>query len=685
MEREYLGDFKVIRKIGAGPLGALYLGEHKFIKRRFVIKVLPPEISADFVFIERFEREIGKVATLEHMNLVKVHNVSSVDGIYFIVSDFIADVHGESRNLSQYLGGLEKRLSETEVMQILKQIAYALDYIHGKKFDGQTMVHSSLKLNNILIGKTEEGIPHVYLSDIGLNSIIGQGKILTKAYQTVAETLEIDLRISGLDGDRIYASQNPEKGKITKLHRSFLQTYAFLAPEQKLGGNPERIGPKADTYAFGVLAYFLLMGYLPEGYFNMPSQSKGEFSFNWDLLIQATLRSDPEQRPDSLVALMGEIAAKELGYVEKTIVKVSPPKESFYGKRIEPEVREEKKEPIKQASLVEKVSYAKSPIEESLTPPVSTATRLMTNKKNSQAEQESDLDGGVATLVEKKPVIRESELLKQTFEEDPGAIFQRDLQVAPYRPQVKEISNIEPILTSMVMIIEGEYMRGSNIGARDEKPRHKVQVKSFAIDIHPVTNEQFIRFLQVMGGEKDSNNNDIILLKESRINRVGGKLSIETGYTKHPVVGVSWYGAVAYAKWTGKRLPTEVEWEIAATSGKEINIYPCGAEIERTRANFFSSDTTPVMSYPANEMGLYDVAGNVYEWCEDWYAYNYYEVSMHEPINPTGPHQGVYRVLRGGCWKSLAEDLRCSHRHRNNPGMMNRTCGFRLAADVADE
>ena len=89
MEREYLGDFKVIRKIGAGPLGALYLGEHKFIKRRFVIKVLPPEISEDTLFIERFEKEIGKVATLEHMNLVKVHNVSSVDGIYFIVSDFL--------------------------------------------------------------------------------------------------------------------------------------------------------------------------------------------------------------------------------------------------------------------------------------------------------------------------------------------------------------------------------------------------------------------------------------------------------------------------------------------------------------------------------------------------------------------------------------------------------------------
>jgi len=186
----------------------------------------------------------------------------------------------------------------------------------------------------------------------------------------------------------------------------------------------------------------------------------------------------------------------------------------------------------------------------------------------------------------------------------------------------------------------------------------------------------------VMGGEKDHQHRDLIKLKESRIHRSGGKLSIESGYAKHPVVGVTWYGAVAYAKWVGKRLPTEAEWEIAARGGSQGVLYCTGNDIEKSQANFFTSDTTAVMSYAPNDYGLYDVAGNVYEWISDWYAYNYYETSAQEPDNPRGPIQGVYRVLRGGCWKSLKEDLRCSKRHRNNPGTVNGTYGFRCAQDV---
>ncbi len=292
----------------------------------------------------------------------------------------------------------------------------------------------------------------------------------------------------------------------------------------------------------------------------------------------------------------------------------------------------------------------------------------------------------VAPSFTKDPVfklqINPGEIHRPQFDADPGAIFQTEQAIVRYQPEMQELLEIESIPMKMVIIQGGSFYRGSNRGARDESPRNPIQLNPFAIDVHPVTNEQFSRFLEALGAEKDGNNNDVIRLRESRIKKNGGKLHVESGYGKHPVVGVTWYGATAYAKWVGKRLPTEAEWEIAAYGGVEESMYPTGVDIERSQANFFSSDTTAVMSYPPNGYGLYDMAGNVYEWCSDWYDYNYYVVSLQEPNNPKGPAQGVYRVLRGGCWKSLKDDMRCSYRHRNNPGTMNGTYGFRCVADV---
>lgn len=282
-----------------------------------------------------------------------------------------------------------------------------------------------------------------------------------------------------------------------------------------------------------------------------------------------------------------------------------------------------------------------------------------------------------------KPQLNPGEIHRPQFDADPGSVFQVESAIVRYQPEAQEMKSTDPIETKMVIIQGGSFSRGSNQGARDESPRHIIELTPFAMDTHPVTNEQFVRFLEAMGGEKDGNNNDMIRLRDSRIKRSGGKVSIESGYSKHPVVGVSWYGASAYAKWVGKRLPSEVEWEVAAYGTENDAQYPTGNTIERSQANFFSSDTTAVASYLPNTYGLYDMAGNVYEWCNDWYDYHYYDVSLQEPINPKGPQQGVYRILRGGCWKSLKEDLRCAHRHRNNPGTMTGTYGFRCVADVA--
>lgn len=409
-----------------------------------------------------------------------------------------------------------------------------------------------------------------------------------------------------------------------KALRKYFSSLFFLAPEQKEISLRNQWDAKVDSYAFGVLAYHLLTCKYPEGVFELPSSVRADFTGQWDELIQSLLMQDPNKRPLHLQKVMEKYLS---------------------------------------------VKNHEKPLE----------NKMQLSFAFPEKEKPISLPENSAEL---KPVINPQEIERPVYEPDPGAIFQKEMQVSRYEPKKVEIKEVEPILNEMVVISGGTYDRGCQNGARDEMPRHPITVNSFALDIHPVTNEQFVRFLQAMGGEKDGNNNDIIRLKDSRIKKSAGKLMIESGYTKHPVVGVTWYGAIAYAKWVGKRLPTEAEWEIAASGGKD-SIYPTGDEIERAQANFFSFDTTSVMSYPPNEFGLYDMAGNVYEWCQDWYAYNYYDTSLQEPENPLGPPQGVYRVLRGGCWKSLKEDLRISHRHRNNPGTVNGTYGFRCAADVS--
>ncbi|MBS0629992.1 MAG: SUMF1/EgtB/PvdO family nonheme iron enzyme [Verrucomicrobia bacterium] len=542
-----IGDYIILKELGEGMLGKVFLAQHRFLKKLFVLKVLPTELAENKGFIERFETEVALLGTLDHPQIVKIVNVSCADGKYFLVTEAYPD----ALNLAQYLQKYHQ-LNEEEIWAIGKQVAAALDYAHQKNFGDEPIAHRGLKFNNILIEKREEEIG-VKVADFGLSRIAGIGAVLARTYRHLWEIMAFK---AGFEAD---------EGDVEKLHGGFSQYYAFLAPEQKGKNVTSRdVDAKADVYSFGILLYYLLVGVFPEGFFPMPSECNLELKRNWDELIKQCLNVDPEKRPLFLSDFFKEAQAKT---------------------------------------------------------------------------------------------------------------------VHIYTPLKTESDEIEPLLTEMVVVQGGTFLRGSNHGARDEMPRHAIHLPSFAIDIHPIMNEQFIRFLTAMGTEKDDQNNDMIRLRDSRIRKNGGKLSIEPGYAKHPVVGVTWYGAIAYAKWIGKRLPTEAEWEVAAYGGLEGAQYPTGDDIERPQANFFNSDTTAVMSYPPNGYGLYDMAGNVYEWCMDWYGYLYYETSMQEPDNPQGPIQGVYRVLRGGCWKSLKDDMRCSHRHRNNPGVMNSTYGFRCASD----
>ena len=309
--------------------------------------------------------------------------------------------------------------------------------------------------------------------------------------------------------------------------------------------------------------------------------------------------------------------------------------------------------------------------------------------------------------------------------------------------------------TAMVWIEGGTTLMGADNeqGRQDEYPKHAVSVNGFYMDITEVTNGQFALFVKATGykttAEKDVNWNDLKkqlpagankpsteMLKAASLIFVPTKQEVNlqdysqwwqwthganwkhpkgaesniVGKEKFPVVHISWFDANAYCKWAGKRLPTEAEWEFAARGGLQNNIYTWGNQTvdsgtikcnnwqgnfpyqNNMKDSFYNS--SPVKSFMPNGYGLYDMAGNVWEWCSDLYNNNYYMQlnKLRVALNPKGPVKSYdpdeplvsKRVMRGGsflCNDSYCSGYRVAARMKSSPDSGMEHLGFRCVAD----
>ena len=234
----------------------------------------------------------------------------------------------------------------------------------------------------------------------------------------------------------------------------------------------------------------------------------------------------------------------------------------------------------------------------------------------------------------------------------------------------------------MVLIPAGSFEMGSNDAAAndDEQPVHTVRLDAFYMDKHEVTNAQFKAFVDANPRWQKTRND-----KPGYLGDWDGT-DYPSGKAPHPVVDVSWYAAVAYAEWAGKRLPTEAEWEYAARGGLAGKKYPWGDdEPTSADANYDENvgDTTPIGLYPANGYGLYGMAGNVSEWCLDTYYADFYAESD-DRWNPiaVGIDDGFMIVFRGGSWFSGARHLRVADRDGVAPTLTIDIIGFRCVRAV---
>lgn len=235
----------------------------------------------------------------------------------------------------------------------------------------------------------------------------------------------------------------------------------------------------------------------------------------------------------------------------------------------------------------------------------------------------------------------------------------------------------------MVTVPAGAFLMGSNDGPQDERPAHRVNLPEFAIDRLPVTNAQFAAFLNAVGpvngkGERLFDVDD----PDARIHKIGARWTADRGYENHPVVEVSWAGARDYCAWSGRRLPTEAEWEKAAR-GTDGRNYPwANMPPDRSRARFGAAynETAPVASFPAgaSPYGVLDMAGNAWEWVSS--AYRPYPYDARD--GREDPAAGPVRGTRGGGHDSPPEELTTTQRGKNlsrNPRSGHHNIGFRCA------
>ncbi len=306
--------------------------------------------------------------------------------------------------------------------------------------------------------------------------------------------------------------------------------------------------------------------------------------------------------------------------------------------------------------------------------------------------------------------------------------MKKENEASPTPVEVKE-ANVEiKFKDKMVNLAGGEFFMGTTekegFPADGEGPVRKIKLDPFLIDSYCVTNEEFATFVQDTGYVTEAEKfgwsfvfYQFLSPAQLRLTpsvphtpwwhgvdganwkAPAGPGSSIDGCLDHPVVHISWNDANAFCSWAGKRLPTEAEWEYAARGGLEQKKYPWGDELTPNGEHYCNiwqgefprmntkedgyAGTAPSQSFPPNGYGLYNVSGNVWEWCSDWFSR-----SIHDrggSINPKGAVNGDTRIMRGGsylCHNSYCNRYRVAARTSNTPDSSSGHLGFRCASDI---
>ena len=683
------GKYRIVRKLGQGGFGITYLAEHVVLRKRVAIKefffqqfcerddgtshVTVPTVG-NRELVEKFRRKFVKEAQLiasklSHPSIVGVTDVFDENGTSYYVMDYI-----EGRSLSDIIKE-RGRIGEAEAIAIIDSVCRALAYVHSRNIN-----HLDIKPGNIMV-EAETG--NVVLIDFGVA--------------------------------KQYDAATGEATTTTPVGRS----HGYSPLEQYKVGGVSQFSPESDIYALGATLYKMLTGTTPpeagdvaqDGLPPIPS----DISASVRRAITAAMSTAKKDRPHTVAEFLGILHGKTAGG-EETEVEEKKPKQkqddievividdgkgnsgnngnngnnegrasgsSASGHNLHPQPQPEpaphpqrrKWLPWVVAAGVAAVVFVaimlfrpkpESPIPSDIIAAVTSGTDTVSQQEQPQQPVQQPVQPQPAHQQEQPPVQPAQEQMQQPVQQplQPQVQQQQEQQPVVQQPEPERPQSNLPEI-EMVWVSGGTFTMGATSEQGSdaynwEKPAHSVTLSGYYIGKYEVTQKLW---KAVMGNNPSGFKGDNL-----------------------PVENVSWNEVQEFIKklnqMTGKhyRLPTEAEWEYAARGGSNSRGYKYSGSNNIGSVAWYTensgSKTHPVGTKSSNELGIYDMSGNVLEWCQDWYSSNYYSSSSQR--NPQGPASGSFRVGRGGGWLSDARSCRVSNRLGRVPGYWSGALGFRL-------